>query len=149
MCNFLNDARKAYQTTTSAEAFTAAYEALFEKYDIASIMDKQFFTEGTLESEQRYNSRQAAQLERKVEAIRHAGVDDVTIARIANPKAPLIDNQNLAKFFDLYQRLEPQAKKQLIQEVLMGVVLQCGQMLAFEYQPMPELDEVPRTGGPK
>ncbi|MDX2345242.1 MAG: hypothetical protein QNK11_00005, partial [Legionella sp.] len=103
------------------EVYPESFDAAFEKYDIAHVMKEIFFNSNTIANEIRFIDSQTALLEHRKESV-------------ADSRATEADKANLIALKAFYDEQTPEQQAALLKSLMMGVVLQEGQLLAYRFQ---------------
>ncbi|MCH9757262.1 MAG: hypothetical protein K0U37_08760 [Gammaproteobacteria bacterium] len=125
------------QYSDASDDFAQFFDDAFEQYGIADIVSRRFFSSGGIAFEGKFIESQIAPLERRAAELKAEGMSDAMVQALVDPRVPRIDKMNLTAlktFYDSCKRVVLKADEDLIKNLMMGVVLQAGQLLAEQLQ---------------
>ncbi|MDX2346000.1 MAG: hypothetical protein QNK11_03905 [Legionella sp.] len=117
---FLQVCRESYAASQSD--FSIIFEQAFQNYNMEAVMQAVLFNHNRIAAEKLFSATQIQILKLNDE-------------RFVDASVPRTDMKNLDGLKAFYDASSKDEKTALLKELIMGVVLQAGQMLAFDFMP--------------
>lgn len=131
---FIEVCRTAYPKSFASGVFARVFNLAFEKYSIDSVIKEMFFDSYAMNRERVFLEGQMKLLRRRESKAPRMGLS------FASAKIPGVDSVNL-QALQIFYAAHPSRQTALVKALMMAVVLQEGQILAYHLQHI-NIDEV-------